>query len=188
MPITFPKPSDNVMDIVNAGTNLSRSVIPMGKQDLTDDNIPQRVYTIGLEEIAAGAGLEQAKMCGWRVFHHEDSGASVEIYSDDSETKYEFGGINRGPFVQGLRNALQEVSSHARFKEQEYELNILKIPALYIMSFWMRHQNSKEDVIIPIAPTHPRLEPNREYSPEEFFADLQDDAKTRLAFDDSPTG
>ncbi len=43
--------------------------------------------------------------------------------------------------------------------KDDFELRVLRIPALYVMAFWLHGE--KKDILVPMPPTNSRLNPTR---------------------------
>ena len=148
---------------------------------------PHRAYTIGLEDLAGGAGLERARFIGWRFL--VEAGADrvgIEVSADEADEDHEFTAIDRGPFVDGTDRAVRDLAASELARAASYEVAVITVPALYIHAIWLRARQGGDDLIVPIEPTHDALRAGRQYRAPDFLRRLRAPATERLAFDDSP--
>jgi hypothetical protein len=55
----------------------------------------------------------------------------------------------------------------------------LRLPAVYLMALWLKDRSEDDDLLVPLAPTPPGVEPGRSYDESELFALLRDQARSR---------
>jgi hypothetical protein len=143
---------------------------------------PHDVYTLGLDEIAAGAPLDAARVVGRRflVMDGDDAVASAEVAEVDGSGFQS----NEGPFVAATAAAIAHAESDRELADGSFELRVLRIPALYLMALWLKDDDGGSDVVIPIAPAPAPLEPLRSYPPEKLMSELAGQARARLEAQD----
>jgi hypothetical protein len=110
--------------------------------------------------------------------------AAVEVLSDRFGGGHEFSEINRGPYVDATRRALELGAAHPTIASGDYRVTLLRIPALYVMALWFHAKDDGQDLIFPIPPAPAELESGRAYGVAEFEAALREPARRRAAFDD----
>lgn len=119
---------------------------------------PHPVFDLRADLIAAGAGLEAARLTGWRylVAGPERAVAAAEIAIEENGS----GGrrtssashINTGPFVAAFEDAIQLAESLPDVKEGSFELRLLRISALLLMVLWLKSDEGGEDILVPLDP------------------------------------
>lgn len=142
--------------------------------------VPHDVYTIGLDRLAEGVGIERAEVVGQRFLVLDDDRpvASAELATG--------GGFesNEGPFVGATAEAIRAAESSPQLADGRYELRLLRIPGIYLVALWLRDEDGDGDVVVPLAPAPAPLEAGRHYRPEEIQPLLQQLARERLAVRD----
>ena len=146
---------------------------------------PHDVYTLGLDALAEGTGLEAAKPVGRRVLimRAQEPVATAELDDPDGA-----GGLTatEGPFTEATARAISEVESWPVVVEGDYELRVLRLPALYFMALWLKDRRDGDDLIVPLDPAPVGIEAGRSYDEEELLGVLRDRARSRLdAADDA---
>lgn len=192
MPLHFAvPPPDSVAQLVGSlardasgpiGLTASRSSLPPASQ-----TSPHPVFALGLDDLAAGAGVEAARLVAWRYLLEADGGewAAAEVYQVDQGT-HRWGALNRGKHVKGTLDELRTASADSRFAGIDYSVQLLRIPALSLGFLWLKAPEGTDDVFIPIAPTFPPFTVAQTYSGAELELLLKPLATERLKFDDTP--
>ncbi len=143
---------------------------------------PHPVYTMGLEALAGEPSIEEAELVGQRclVVSEDQPVAAAEI--GDSEAA---GGVatTRGPFTEGTVAAIGEVERWDEVAERDYELRLLRVPALYVMALWLHGDEEGEDLFTPLAPVPEGLEEHARYSWRELTDALRPRARQQLEAD-----
>jgi len=153
----------------------------------TEGMLPHRVFTVGLAELVSGDFVTQARFVGWRYLIRQDGGAGVSAEVDVAPTgEHRFAQLNEGPFVGQTADLISQMQASDRVQNGTYELNVLRIPGIYVMALWLRDMNGGEDIVIPMSPTVETLEPWRQYDASEISPILAQAATERLGFDDAP--
>lgn len=181
---TLPPPE--VMQLVVAGTENTSGLEAMADDTVSEDESPHRVYSLRLTDIVSGRGYQSVVQVGWRVFHRSEKEAAVEVYSDASGTMHQFAGVNRGPYVEGTRAAVAEAEELEELADDDFVLNVLRIPQLYTLALWLQHEDPEHDVILPVAPVAHGLEACRPYSWRAFLDELKEEAERILANEQPP--
>ncbi len=150
-----------------------------------DSNLaPHKVFTIDESDILDGSGTRAARQIGWRIFGENQANEVLEGYCDENDENHEFGGVNQGPFVEGTRSVLAMAENLESVADLEFEVAMIKIPSLYIMSLWLQHEDRTNDIFIPFGPVNNELEADRVYNSAEFENALLSAAQTKPTFDD----
>jgi hypothetical protein len=145
--------------------------------------VPHDVYFLGLSDLADGVSLEAATLIGRRVLvmDGDQAIASAELGTKDNGSEFH---SNEGPFVASTATAITRADEDPELAGGDYEVRLLRIPALYFMGLWLKRDGDGNDVVIPLDPAPPPFEPSRKYAPEELLSALREPARARLAFDD----
>ncbi len=143
---------------------------------------PHDVYALGLDQVADGARIEQARQIGRRflVMAGDRAISSAEIAEEDG-TGFQ---ANEGPYVAATADAIARAEDDPDLAAGDYEVRLLRIPALYFVALWLKDDKGRDDVLIPLDPAPAPFEPGRSYRPDEVLAELAASARMRLEFDD----
>jgi hypothetical protein len=144
---------------------------------------PHDVYTLGLDQLAAGVTIDDAQPVAKRFLIMEDDAAiaSAEIAPEGGSFQ-----SNEGPFVGATAKAIHDAERDPELADGEYELRVLRLPALYLMAVWLKDEHGDGDVVIPLDPAPEPLEANRRYAPRELLPELERMGARQREFDDTP--
>lgn len=148
---------------------------------------PHQMYTVEPAELAAGAGFEAARPIGWRYIVGQGAEVmSAEVLHDESRGGYQFPRITEGPFVEQTVKTIQTAERDSRILSGDYELATVLIPALHVFALWLRGTGRSADWLLPMAPTNSLLEADHWYERPAFEQTLQQAARERGQFNNSP--
>jgi hypothetical protein len=177
MPLHLPDPPVGVPDKVKSKLHafaddgkFSTKALRGARRDRLDLSTPHQVFTMGLEDITSGGGLDSAKPVGWRYLV-EDGGqlvASAETAQTPDGTQ-EVSQFTEGPFVAETDKAVKAVRKLPQLVAAGFELRLLRIHSLYVMALWLH--SPATDLLVPLAPSPFRKE-GKPMPASEFFADL----------------
>lgn len=187
MPLQHAQPSQLVVDAVRSRLN-ALSGAPTEHQNALAGSTPtelsmeapHEVYTLGLDQLASDSGLASARAGGWRYLLQRDNQpvASAQTTADAAGAPV-FALFNSGPFVQSTADALQQAEQIAGGGPgASLEPRLLHVPALHAMALWLHGSNTTTDVVIPLKPAPPPVDPARQYSVDEYLAALREVAAT----------
>lgn len=144
---------------------------------------PHDVYSLGLRDLAEGASLDAATVDGRRfiVMDGDKPIASAELADQGRGSGFQ---ATEGPYVESTAAALERADEDPELAEDDYEIRVLRIPGLYVMALWLKHEQGGTDVLIPLDPAPAPLEPGRKYGPVEILSALAEPARARLAADE----
>jgi hypothetical protein len=165
-----------------AAPNFAASVLA-SPQNLSSPALSYPVYTLGLTDVASGAGAGKAKLSAWR--HEFASGDEVVSAEVSAGRRPQFSALNVNSSFRSVQHELRSAAETGKnFAGQSYELRLLQISALGVRALWLKSKSrSNADVIVPLAPTRRELTADRHYSPAEFVAALKSAAEALLAAD-----
>jgi hypothetical protein len=182
MPLHLPGPpadlSDRVMTKIHAfadGAKFTTPALREARKDHLGLSAPHQVFTMGLDDVTSGGGLDRARPVGWRFLIQEDGHpvASAETHSGPDGTD-EVSHFNEGPFVAATDQAMAAVRTLPQLQTTGFDLRLLRIPALYMMALWLHSPQS--DLLVPLAPS-PIGKEGQPVPAAEFFADLAAQAR-----------
>jgi hypothetical protein len=144
---------------------------------------PHDVYALGLDEVAAGATLDAAQKVGRRFLVLDGSRAiaSAEVADRDALSGFQ---MNEGPYVEATASAIARAEEHPELADGDYEIRLLRIPALYFTGLWLKSDQDGTDRVIPLDPAPADIEPGDIHAPAELLATLAEHARRVRAFDD----
>lgn len=182
MPLNLPEPPQNVPDKIRKrlhefadGEKFSTKGLRGARKEGLDVSTPHQVFTMGLDDVVAGAGLERAQPGGWRYLV-EDSGQLLASAEGDinEDGEFEVSHFTEGPFVAATDKAVKAVRKLPQLVAAGFELRLLRIPALYVMALWLH--SPAADLLVPLAPS-PIGKDGKAMPAAEFFADLTGKAR-----------
>lgn len=187
MPLEHAQPSQLVADAVRSRLDSFSGVPETELHALAGSTpaelsmqAPHEVYTLGLDQLAAETGLASAQAGGWRYLLQRDDQAVASAQTTvDSGGEPVFALFNSGPFVQSTADALGRAEQVDSAEGGEsLEPRLLHVPALHAMALWLHGAHSTADVVMPLKPTPPSVDPDRQYSVEDYLAALREEATT----------
>ena len=134
-------------------------------------HIPHKVYNMSLNDLLAGKRFAAAQLVGWRyIFRGEDQQSYVaEISVDEATGEHAFLHINSGEHVDNFIALYDRIHAYEPVLERDYEINILRVPACYVMAVWFKATDHSHEFLAPLAPVHSNFEANRPYEADEFM-------------------
>ena len=135
---------------------------------------PHPVYVATLDDLAAGKLLDAAKQTGWRYLLVQNNVAVGEAEVGARRTgargarggaktaKLEFLGLTHGPFTDATIDALNAAERLPKVAKADYELRLLKVPAVYLAALWLHGGDA--DIVIPMGDPPGGLKKNRAYT------------------------
>jgi hypothetical protein len=138
---------------------------------------PHRVYTLGLDQVVAGAGLDTVVPVGWRyLLKQGDQVVAAAQTVTDAGGQAAFASFNSGPYVESTKAALGTAEQYAGAGEgsgDDWEPRVLHVPALHAMALWLHTDAETTDVVLPLPPVPDGVEPNRRYTVPEYLEALR---------------
>jgi hypothetical protein len=144
---------------------------------------PHDVYALTLEEVANEASIQDAQPVGRRFLVMEGGTAiaSAEVSGRDDGSGFQ---ATEGPFVEATAAAIASAEDDPELADGEYEVRVLRVPALYLMALWLKDEKGDGDVVIPLDPAPEPLSSGKAYAPSDALGQLAEQARERLSFDD----
>lgn len=143
----------------------------------------QQVFVLGLNELAKGGQLKDARLLGWRFLSGGPSGnaTTAEVLAAGSDGQPHLTGLSRGFAVARHLGASQDIG---KLQEAEgRELRVVAIPGLLTEAFWLKAipGKSKSDFVVPFLTTAKEFLAMKPYPAATFLATAQKLARERLA-------
>ena len=131
---------------------------------------PHPVFYVPLDALAAGKLLDAATQTSWRYLLVQDDAAiaEAELSSGRRGAKgagakpLEFLGLTHGPFTAATIEALAAAEQLPQVAAADYELRLLKVPAVYLVALWLH--GAKDDILVPMGDPPRGLKKNRPYT------------------------
>jgi hypothetical protein len=186
MPIKFQQPpADTIETLRKSADATPRSFVEharMIRSVLADPggHRPHPIYIAGLRDLAAPDGLRRAEQAGWRYLTQSGGNCAIEVGDDPDGDGLQLTEIDNGPFIDGLCRVLEDPELARNTSADDLSLSVLRVNGLGIFAVWLRADDSRNDLIIPLQPTPDYLKPGRTYSVEEFQDALKPQAKRNL--------
>lgn len=131
---------------------------------------PHPVFCVPLDALAGGKLLDAAKQASWRylLVQGDAAIAEAELSAGRRGAKgagakpLEFLGLTHGPFAAATVEALGAAERLPRVAAADYELRLLKVPAVYLVALWLH--GAKDDILVPMGDPPGGLKKNRPYT------------------------
>lgn len=143
---------------------------PVGLSD------PHPVYAASAQDILDGRVLAAAQLIGWRSIVSKDGEPLAAAEVDNANA---LSNVNQGPFVTGTADAVIEAEQRFAEDAHDYELRLLRIPAVYAIAIWLHAEDS--DVLIPVAPAPASLRAHEAMEEAAFTEALRPAAEATLS-------
>ncbi len=191
MQLTYPKaPVDGVQHLRPAlqaalrtqGFGINRGLAQAHAGNL---NLSQafRGYSLGLEDLARGKGLAEAKAGGWHYLVFDAGVAIADAQLSEVAGKLGFSALNHGALATSAVSALELAEQAPQLQGKSYELRLLFVPALQMTAIWLH--GGGEDQLVPIEPTPKTLAARQLYSEAALLALLTAPAQQAKALFDA---
>jgi hypothetical protein len=143
-----------------------------------DVSAPHDVYTLGFDALVAGKGLEAAEPVGRRVLimRADEPVATAELADPEGAGSLS---ATEGPYTESTASTIAEVETWSVVADGDYELRLLRLPAVYLMALWLKDRSGDDDLLVPLDPAPPGVEPGRGYDESELFRTLREQARSR---------
>lgn len=185
MTLHVPQPTEESVETVRSHLSALASRTAFRNRALTRANpaglalaAPHNVYSLGLSDLAGGVPLEAAKLVALRfiVMDGDKPIASAELADDLTGFQ-----ASEGRLVQSTATAIEHAEADSELGNANYEVRLLRIPALYFTALWLKNQDGgMADVVTPLNPAPAPFEAGRKYGPAEILVQLAEVARARL--------
>ncbi len=197
MPITLRSvPRGGAARLVAHLTELARErKFPHRMQEMRLESLshsePHPVYFVPLDALADGKLLAAAKQTSWRYLLVQDNAAIAEAElsvgrrgaKGAAGRPLEFAGLTHGPFAAATVDALGAAERLPQVASSDYELRLLRIPAVYLVALWLH--GATDDILIPMGDPPGGLKKNQPYTESAVIEALRGAAGQAKQFDDA---
>ncbi|HEV8263174.1 MAG TPA: hypothetical protein VGQ19_20745 [Burkholderiales bacterium] len=152
---------------------------------------PHPVYYVPLDALAGGKLLDAATQTSWRYLLVQDDAAVAEAElsvgrrgaKGAAAKPLEFLGLTHGPFTGATVEALGAAEQLPQVASADYELRLLKIPAVYLAALWLH--GAKDDILIPMGNPPGGLKKNKAYTEAAVIKALRGSVEQTKRFHDA---
>ncbi|HEX9274822.1 MAG TPA: hypothetical protein VGA51_00280 [Casimicrobiaceae bacterium] len=152
---------------------------------------PHPVFYAPLDALAGGKLLDAATQLSWRYLLVQDDAAVAEAELSVGRRgakragakPLEFLGLTHGPFTAATIEALAAAEQLPQVAAADYELRLLKIPAVYLVALWLH--GAKDDILIPMGDPPGGLKKNRPYTEAAVIKALRGVVEQTKRFQDA---
>jgi hypothetical protein len=153
------------------------------------------VYFVPLNALAQGKLLDAATQTAWRYLLVQDNAAVAEAElsvprrgaktakTAKTARPVEFASLTHGPFAAATVDALSAAEQLPQVERDDYEMRLIKIPAVYFVALWLH--GAKQDILVPMGDPPGGLERNKPYSEAQIIEALRGSAEQALRFDEA---
>jgi len=197
MPITLAAPpqavaelTENQIKAIAGAGNFRVEALSATKPEEIALSSGHPVYTLGLDDIVGGKAPAALVVSSWRFIVQASSAqpTAAETIGDGVSRAPAFSSVNSGPFVAGTINGFAAVSKDPAFATGDWEMRLLRAPALFIVAVWAHEKNGGADRIYPVAPAPAYLTAGKAYGWSDFLAAIKPVAEQRVKADDGLKG
>lgn len=175
--------SDRLSDLADrpnyASRELTETLAGAGPEAL-DIALPHDVYNLSLTSLIKAANPDEAEPVGRRCLLTSGGAtvASVELPDPDGGE-----GVvtTHGGFTEATVEAVHGIENSSETEGGDYDLRMLRVPALYVMTLWLKDRQGSDDIFVPLEPAPPELEAGGRYSWDRLRDQLEEPAQRRLA-------
>lgn len=148
-----------------------RAVRSRSEED-EDALLSHAVYHACAAELLDDKGLDKAQLVAWRHFHYHPGEGYVahEIRIGEQPGEHFFNAAHTGATIAEIRALALKAESLRELEKDNYELALLRLPALKIMAVWLRATLRKNDYFIPLSPCFHGLLAGKLYKAKDFLA------------------
>jgi len=136
------------------------------------DAITAPVHVLGLDQIAAKKDIKAAPVRLWsHLLHAEGADAPTTVADIDAQTQA-FAAMTEGEEITQLGKRIRSTEATHRTSGQDYDLALIRVPALSLTALWLKGRGGAPDQVIPNDSPQSPLTAGKTYSLDEFNAAL----------------
>jgi hypothetical protein len=151
--------------------------------------LPHTVYTLTNADILGDARLAKARCVAWRFLVQDGARTigALEFSSDIRGERLRQPSFDTGPFADETRQAADRAEMLSAVRVNDFELRVLRAPAVYLMALWLKALGGGEDIVVPLNPGGPNRPPataggSFPLSPRDLLRQLREPAATAVEF------
>lgn len=156
-----------------------------GELELTS---PHETYVLDLDALDDDDPLTAARATGWRYLLRQGDRAMASAETVETQpSEHRFALFNSGPFVASTVEALAAAEDLPQVAGEDVQARLLTMPGIALRALWLHGAGT--DLLMPLAPAPPNVQPGRAYDPDDLFDLLGDQARLARSIDpDSDVG
>ncbi|HEY4030014.1 MAG TPA: hypothetical protein VGM25_06695 [Caulobacteraceae bacterium] len=159
---------------INAAANLAARRLPGAAFPVPQapEPITAPVHVLGLQDIVQKHDIKATPVRLWsHLLHAEGEPAPTAIAEFDAGTEA-FQALSEGEEISQLGRRIRAVETAQASLEMDYDLALVRVPALSLTALWLKGRAGAPDEIIPNDSPQSPLTPGKSYSPQDFYAAL----------------
>ena len=175
---------------IGAAAALQLRRLPGAAQPAPDaaEPIAAPVHVLGLQDIVQKHDIKAAPVRLWTHMLHAEGEQSPTAVADFDASDQSFHAITEGDEITQLGRRIREAEDKERSSGKDYDLALIRIPALGLTALWLKGRAGAPDQIIPNDSPQSPLTPGKSYTPQEFYAALAPVAQQILTVTDPLKG
>jgi hypothetical protein len=150
---------------------------------------PLPVYVLPLDDLAAGNFLKDRDPVAWDYLlvsgGHPVRVAEIHPDPTDPQKSFAFAAISAAP-AAGIAQAIAAAETDPCIRRGQYEMRLVRVPALYVTALWLKNLNGTTDAYVVIPPTPEGFGAHVILSAPDFFKLLQTKAAEKVRTTPSP--
>lgn len=131
------------------------------------------VYLLGLSELSADRELVMTQPRLWSHLLDDAAGTGASVIADVDARQNRFMSISEGAAVTSLGQRIQSTVTQMAKTNGDYDLALIRVPALYLSAVWLKGRRGQPDIVIPDDSPKSPLTAGRHYTLDEFRAALK---------------
>jgi hypothetical protein len=146
------------------------------------------VHVLGLDQLAKGEDVKKSPVKLWTHLLHGEGGPAPIAEADLDASNHGFAALTEGDPITALGKRIRALEAEGKSSDKDYDLAMIRVPALSLTAVWMKGRGGAPDVIIPNESPQSPLTAGKRYTVAEFNAALRPIAQALLAQDNDDLG
>lgn len=113
--------------------------------------LPHEVWDLGLDAIASGAGLGQARFSAVR---HLVMGPAGVVAATETPTGSPLAHVTVGPLAQATVDAVRAIETRPEVASDDFEVRLLRVVPLQLLALWL---HGPREMLVALPPAPPEL-------------------------------
>lgn len=142
----------------------------MPQEDLENTHVtlPHNVYDLRLDALIGGEATMPTEPVSMHMLVGHGDTVTSALQLDPKEHRV-VGYQYSAEAVTATHRAIAAAEALPEAQHGDYELRMLRIPALNVSAVWLKDQEGGEDRLVPVEPTDPGFVAHRAYTVDEFL-------------------
>jgi hypothetical protein len=156
---------------------------------LPEEYDPLEIHTLGLDDLAGGAGIAAAEHAGWRFLAGGALSQPIagDVIAPPGDRPPRLISVLHGPqspaCLQIAFSLMARLEAHPNLLDS-YELRILSVPGLLVEAFWLKTPAAENDLVVPYRNLVTELEGKPVFTMGEFLSIVKPLAQEQLQFEE----